>query len=174
LQENKKTWNKKLINALWVDRLTTKKSIITSPYELLYGMEVVFPSSLGVPVMKILQEDQVEPNDIQRRINHTINLQQTREEVYQRSQVLQEKLKKIFDRRTKAEDFYLGDKVLRWYSRIEDKGKHGKSDFLWKGPYIIYAFKGNNAYFFKELDGTEAEEGPVNGQMLKHYFDPTY
>eukprot|EP00253_Pinus_taeda_P002515 PITA_02515 len=174
LKENKKTWNKKLINALYADRLTTKKSIGTSPYELLYGMEIVFPSSLGVPVMKILQEAQVEPNNIQRRINHTINLQQNREEVYQRSQVLQEKLKKIFDKRTKAEDFYLGDKVLRWGSRREDKGKHGKFDFLWKGPYIIHAFSGNNAHFLKELDGKEVEEGPINGQMLKHYFDPTY
>ena len=56
LEDNKKTWNKKLVNALWADRLTTKKSIGTSPYQLVYGMEVFFPSSLGVPVMKILQE----------------------------------------------------------------------------------------------------------------------
>ena len=74
LEEKKKTCNKKLINALWSDRLTTKKSIGTSPYELVYGMEVVFPSSLGVRVMKILQEAQVEPNDIQIRINQTIHL----------------------------------------------------------------------------------------------------
>ena len=73
-----------------------------------------------------------------------------------------------------AEDFYLGDKVLRWDSKREHKGKHGKIYFLWKGPYIIYAFKGNNAYFLKNLDGTEVEEGPVNGWMLNHYFDPTY
>jgi len=32
LEDNKKTWNKKLINALWADMLTTKKSIGTSPY----------------------------------------------------------------------------------------------------------------------------------------------
>jgi len=88
LEDNKKTWNKKLVNALWVDRLTIKKSVGTSPYQLVYGMEVVFPSSLGTPVMKLLQELQVEPNDIQRRINQTIHLQQTREEVYIRSQVV--------------------------------------------------------------------------------------
>jgi len=80
----------------------------------------------GVPIMELLQEAQVEPNDVQRRVNQTIHLQQTREEVHQRSQVLQEKLKKIFDKRTKAKDFYLGDKVLRWDSRREYKGKHGK------------------------------------------------
>ena len=94
--------------------------------------------------------------------------------MYQRSQVLQETLKKIFDKRIFEEDFYLGDKVLRWNSRREDKGKHGKFYFLWKGPYIIYAFRGNNAYFLKELDGTEIEEGLVSDRMLKHYFDPSY
>lgn len=58
LEENKKNWHKKLVNALWTDRLTTKISIGTSPYELVYGMEVVFPSFLGIPVIKLLQEIQ--------------------------------------------------------------------------------------------------------------------
>ena len=66
------------------------------------------------------------------------------------------------------------DKVLRWDFRREDKGKHGKFDFLWKGTYIIHALQGNNTYFLKNLDNSEAEEGPVNGRMLKHYFDPIY
>eukprot|EP00253_Pinus_taeda_P031145 PITA_31145 len=171
-EENKKNWHKKLVNALWADRLTTKRSIGTSPYQLVYGMEAVFPSSLGIPVIKLLQEIQAEPNDIQRRTNQTIHLQQTREEVYHRAQVLQERLKKIFDKRTKAEDFFIGDKVLKWDSRREDRGKHGNFDFLWRGPFIIQTVQGNNTYFLKSLDSTEADEGPVNGRMLKHYFYP--
>jgi len=71
--------------------------------------------------MKLLQESLAEPNDMQRRINQIICLQQTRDQVYGRVQVLQEKLKKAFDRRTKAEDFNMGDKVLKWDSRREDK-----------------------------------------------------
>jgi len=98
LEENKKNWHKKLINVLWADRLTTKRSIGRSPYELVYGMEVVFPSSLEVPVIKLLQEVQEEPNDIQRRIKQTIHLQQIREEVYQRSQILQEKIRRYLTR----------------------------------------------------------------------------
>eukprot|EP00253_Pinus_taeda_P008673 PITA_08673 len=117
----------------------------------------------GIPVIKLLQEIQAEPNDIQRRINQTIHLQQTREEVYHRTQVLQDKLKNIFDKRTKAKDFFIGNKVLKWDSRREDKGKHGKFDFLWKGPFVIQTVKGNNTYFLKSLDGTDTEEGPVNG-----------
>ena len=64
LKDNKKTWNKNLVNALWADKLTTNNSIGTSPYQLVYGMDVAFPSSLGVPVMNIIQELQVEPSDI--------------------------------------------------------------------------------------------------------------
>lgn len=87
---------------------------------------------------------------------------------------MQEKIKKALDKETKVEDLYLGYKALKWDSRREDKGKHGKFDFLWKVPYIIYAFKGNNAYFLKELDCAEVEGRPVNGKMLKHYIDPSY
>ena len=55
---------------------------------------------------------------------------------------LQEKIKKIYDRKTKAENFQLDDVVLRWDARNEDKGKHGKFDNLWKGPYKISAYRG--------------------------------
>eukprot|EP00253_Pinus_taeda_P025829 PITA_25829 len=171
LEENKNNWHKKLINALWADRLTTKRSIGVSPYELVYGLEAKFPSSLGIPVMKLLQESQAEPNDMQRRVNQIICLQQTSDQVYNRVQILQEKLKKAFDRRTKAEDFNMGDKVLKWDSRRENKGKHGKFDSLWRGPFIIQAVQGNNTYFLKNLDEADLDEGPVNGWMLKHYFD---
>ena len=85
---------------------------------------------------------------------------------------MQEKLKRMFDKRTKAENFCVGNKVLRWDSRKEDKGKHAKFDFLWRGPFVISVVQGNNTYFLKIVEGSTAEEGPVNGRMLKHYHDP--
>eukprot|EP00253_Pinus_taeda_P030044 PITA_30044 len=172
LEQNKKNWHKKLTNSLWADRLSTEKSIGMSPYELVYSMEATFPSSLGIPTIKLLQEIQAEPNDMQRRVNQTILLQQTREQVFDRAQILQEKLKKMFDKKAKVEDFWLRNKVLRWDSRREDKGKHAKFDFMWKGSYIISVVQGNNTYFLKSPDGSTTEEGPVNGRMLKHYNDP--
>ena len=53
----------------WADRLTLKKSIGMSPYQLFYGEDAIFPTSLGVPVMKLIQEVQSEDNDMIRRIN---------------------------------------------------------------------------------------------------------
>ena len=83
---------------------------------------------------------------------------------------MQENIKIFFDKRTKANDFNIGDKALKWGSRREGKGKHGKFNSLWKGPYIIHSARGNNAFFLQEMDGTELFRGPVNGRMLKHYF----
>ena len=65
--------------ALWGERITIKKAIGTSPFELVYGTNVVFPIQLGIPVMKFLQDSQEEPSDIQRRIYALIELQQKRE-----------------------------------------------------------------------------------------------
>jgi len=121
-----------------------------SPYQLVYGTEAVFPTSLGVSVMKILQEMQAELNDSQRRINQMIHLQQSREEVYNKTQVIQENIKKIFDKRTKEYDFELGDLVLRLDLRNEDKGKHINFYSLWRGPFMIQAFRGNNAFSTQE------------------------
>ena len=121
LEENKKSWHNKLIHALWADRLTTKKSIGMSPYQLVYGTEEVFPTSLGVPVMNLVQKIQIEEDSMVRRINQTIHLQQTREEVYNRVVKVHENIKKLFDKRTKAVYFKIGDKVLKWDSRRQDK-----------------------------------------------------
>ena len=41
--------------ALWEDRITIKKEIGTSPFQLVYGTNVVFPFQLGIPVMKNFQ-----------------------------------------------------------------------------------------------------------------------
>jgi hypothetical protein len=86
--------------------------------------------------------------------------------------VIQENIKKIYDKRTKADNFELGDLVLKWDSRNEDKGKHGKFDSFWKGTYTIQAYRGNKAFLLNNNDGSDLPGGPVNGRMLKHYLSP--
>ena len=130
LNDNKKAWNSKLIFALWANRVSTKKYIGTSPFQLVYGTDAVFPASLALPVMKYVQEDEADPNPTQRRINHLIEVHQLREGLCEKTQSYQDKVKQVFDRRTKTNTFNLGDQVLKWDARFEDKGKHGKFDEL--------------------------------------------
>ena len=108
-----------------------------SHFQLVYGVDKVFPTSLAVPVIKLLKEAGIEMNDVQRRINKMIHLQQTRGEVFQNTSKLQERINKVYEYNKKAYDFKIGDVVLRWDARNEEKWKHGKFENVWKGRYKI-------------------------------------
>eukprot|EP00253_Pinus_taeda_P027517 PITA_27517 len=119
---------------------------------------------------KIIARRRAKPNDAQIRINQLIHLQHTVEEVYNNTHVIQDKIKRIHDRRVKAGDFQLNDIVLKWDSINEEKGKHGKFDSLWKGPYRIAFVRGTHAFLLEDLTGETLPRGPINGRLLKHYF----
>ena len=55
-QENKRVWDSKLKFSLWADMISTKRDLGTSPFQLVYGLDVVFLASLGLQVIKYLQE----------------------------------------------------------------------------------------------------------------------
>lgn len=41
---------------MWVDKITVKSAIKTSPYVLVYGKKVMLPSHIKLPILKILHE----------------------------------------------------------------------------------------------------------------------
>jgi hypothetical protein len=85
LTENKKSWESKLKYDFSADRISTEKSLGTSPFHLVYGVDV-FPTQLGTPILKFLQEEIEDPNDIQRRIFHIIEVQKKRKALDQRTE----------------------------------------------------------------------------------------
>ena len=123
--------------ALWADRVTIKKSIGNSPFKLVYGTDVFFPIQLILPVAKFLKEEQDEQNDMVRRINNLVKLQQIREHLFENSKAHHRKTKETFDRNAKVDIFQVGDWVLKWDAFKEKKGNHGKFDSLWKSPFVI-------------------------------------
>ena len=75
-----------------------------------------------------------------------IELQQNREKVEERAQLYRLKIKRIFDRNIKENTFLVGDMVLRWDARKEQKGKHGKFDNLWFCPFLVSKILENNTF----------------------------
>ena len=73
--------------ALRVDRINTKRAIGMLPFQLVYAAKVIFPASLGVPVMKLLRDPLDDPNPIQRRINQIIELNEVRDKAYDKVQI---------------------------------------------------------------------------------------
>ena len=112
--------------------------------------------------MKFFQDCQEEPNDMQRRIYALIELQQKREIVEEKAQLYNLKIKEIFGRKIKDNTFSVGDMVLRCDARKEQKGKHGKFDNLWFGPFIVSKILENNTFVLQSMEGEELSN-PVNG-----------
>ena len=99
LADNKIGWDSKLIFALWAYRTSNKKSISTSPFQLVYGVDSIIPVQLALPVMKYAQEEMDEPNPIQRRMLQLIEVHQIREALMDKAQAYKDKVKTLFDRR---------------------------------------------------------------------------
>jgi len=156
--------------ALWADRVTSKKSIGTSPFKLVYGVEAIFLVQLALPVARFLQEADSEPDDHTRRIFQLVELQQEREGLLEKTELHQKRIKETFDRKVKTKVFKAGDLVLKWDAAKQDKGKHGKFNALWTGPFIIAKVQHNNTFILHHLDGEELAGGPFNGRFLKLYF----
>ena len=156
--------------ALWANRVTIKNSIGNSPFKQVYGADAVFSIQFILPVAKFLQEEQDEENDMVRRMNNLVELQQIREQLIEKSKAHQKKIKETFDKKEKVENFQVGDWVLKWDALKEKKGKHGNFDSLWTGLFVITEIQQNNTFILHSLKGEDVFGGPVNGRFLKLYF----
>jgi hypothetical protein len=86
LDENKRSWHVHLKYALWENRISTKRSIRISPFQMVYGTDVVLPINLALLVMMLWQDQNEEPNHVTRRINQLIEVQEHRVKVDEKMQ----------------------------------------------------------------------------------------
>jgi hypothetical protein len=170
LEDNKNACDSKLKFSLWDDRVTTKRALCLSPFQLVYGVQAIFPSQLAFPMEKFLQDYQGEPDHMIRRIQQMVEVKQTWEKLVDKEYDHQLKIKQAFDKNVKKEDFQLGDLVLKWDAPRQDKGKHGKFKDLWIGPFKISEVFANNTFKMQNMENEEVFGGPVNGHFLNKYF----
>jgi hypothetical protein len=88
-----KAWDSNLKFALWVDRVTTKRSLGVSPFHIVYGVEAIFPTHLSLLVENFLQDYQGEHDDMVRRIQQLVEVKQAREQLLDKDQYHQQKIK---------------------------------------------------------------------------------
>ena len=134
-----------------------------SLFQLVCGTDVILPINIALPVMKIWQDANEEPNNVTRRMNQIIKVQQNRVEVEDKLQKYQDNMKSLFNKKSKDMEFIPGDLVLKWEARKEDAGKHGKFDHLWFIPFKLAVVEGKNSFSLENLNG-EILEAPINGR----------
>jgi hypothetical protein len=88
----------------------------------------------------------------------------------EKTELHQEKIKEIFNKKVKSNVFKTGDLVLKWDTSRQEKGKHDKFETLWTGPFFIIAVQQNNTFVLQNLSGEEVASSPFNERFLKTYF----
>ena len=148
VDQNQKNWHKALVNALWADRITKKASIGTSPFNLVYGKEVVLPTHLVIPSLSLIQYiDEVPTSSIQLRQMEIIKLEEQREQARKTHAHHQALVKSSFDSNIMTRKYFqMGDLVLKWDKAHEEKGKHTKFQKLWVGPFQIVEVVGPSTF----------------------------
>eukprot|EP00253_Pinus_taeda_P001782 PITA_01782 len=110
------------------DRITQKASIGTSPFNLVYGKEVVLPTHLAIPSLALVQFiDETPTSSLQLRQLHILKLEEQREQAKITHAHHQALIKASFDSSmVSKKDFQIGDLVLKWDKAHEEKEKHSK------------------------------------------------
>ena len=134
---NQRSWRKHLYDALWADCTTKKRATGLSPFEILYGTELVLPLPLELSTLKLQNaiENHEFKDALEKRMLYLTKLEEERDVVVDRIHEHQSCIKKLFDKKDKQRVFQEGDLVLLWDKCREPKGLHGKFDSLWRGPF---------------------------------------
>jgi hypothetical protein len=79
LSQNKKAWDSHLKYAVWADIVNIKGPLELLLFSWYMDWKPFSPFNSILPMMKLLQDEEAESYDMQRRINQLIEVQQVRE-----------------------------------------------------------------------------------------------
>ena len=168
IEENPRRWHTLLNEALWSYQMACHGSTKVSPYQLVYGHDVVLSWEIRTGSRRVSSQDQLTADDYAtlmkdelddlagHRLRALISIEENKTRV-----------SKWYDKRVKAEEFTDGDLV--WKLIGTKSSKFGKWSPNWEGPYQINRYAPGNAYILETLKGVEFPRA-LNGKYLKKYY----
>ena len=122
--------------------MTYKRSTDQTPFQLVYGQEVVVPLHFRqqAPIIADILHIDVE-NDRKERLIQLYKLEEHRLIAIQHQEIQKQQQKAWHDRNIKNKNLSVGNLVLLYNSQVKRKPK--KLHIEWVGPYIVEEINAN-------------------------------
>ena len=166
LDSAKGKWVEELPGVLWAYRTTARKPIGISPFALTYRMEVVIPTEIGLPTIRIATPESENVESVARELDVSDEL---REVATIQIVSYQRRLANSYNKRVKPRVFHPGDIVLRKVFENTADPTVGKFQPNWEGPYVVTRPGGSGSYAIDKTDGTLVPR-MWNAMHLKRYY----
>jgi len=171
IEENPRRWHTVLNETLWSYRMACHGATKVSPYQLVYGHDVVLPWEIKIGSRRVFSQDQLTIDDyvtlmkdelkdlVGRWLKSLINIEENKKRVT-----------RWYDKRVKAKEFTNGDLVWKLILPIGTKSsKFRKWSPNWECPYQISRSPPGSAYILETLEEVEFPRA-LNGKYLKRYY----
>jgi hypothetical protein len=148
--------------------MSVNTAIGFSPFQLVYGLEEVFPIECQIPYLKL--EVQLFP-DTSPLEKHLLYLEQLNEKCHDAAlanEAHKKRFKCQYDQSVHPQIFSEGDLVL-FYDQDKDPLGAGKFKSMWFRSFIVKEVLKKGAYHLADFEGNALAE-PRKGLYLKKYY----
>jgi hypothetical protein len=133
---HKMSWHTMLFSSLWAYRTSVKSTTGFTPFQLVYGLEAIFPIECEIPSLKLAVKLLPNTSAEEERLLYLMQLDETCRNATLVIETQKKHGKSQYDKHVKPHVFSEGDLVLL-YEQDHDLLGAGKFEAMWRGPYIV-------------------------------------
>ena len=166
--DHKSNWNLTLFFTLWAYTTSFKTTTSFTPFQLVYGIEVVLPIKCKIPSLKLAVELLPNTSTEEEIFLYLTNLYETRRTSSLANEAHKKCIKAQYDKSIQPHVFNEGDLVLTYDQRHAKLGK-GKFESMWYSSFVVSKFLDKGAHELVDYDRICFRK-PRNGLQLKRYY----
>jgi hypothetical protein len=171
IEEKTRRWHEVLAESMWAYRMSKHGTIQVTPFELVYGQEVVLPVELQLQVNQVVKQDTLSSEENKSSMMDEVDdLLEKCLEAMREIEKNKVKIAKVYNKRVQEKSFQIGDMVWKTILPLGSRdNKFSKWSPSLEGPFKVMGLVSGNAYFVETLE-RQALPKALNGRYLKRYY----